>query len=33
MFKKIIVILLLFSSFCPYLGAEEDIKVENRGKI
>ena len=29
MFKKIIVILLLFSSF--YLGAEEDVKVENRG--
>ena len=31
MHKKIIVILLLFSSFCPYLGAKEEIKVENRG--
>ena len=31
MFKKIIVILLLFSSFCPYLGAKEELKVENRG--
>ncbi len=31
MFRKIIVILLLFSSFCPYLVAEEELKVENRG--
>jgi hypothetical protein len=31
MHKKIIVILLLFSSFCPYLCAEEELKVENRG--
>ena len=31
MFRKIIVILLLFSSFCSYLGAKEEIKVENRG--
>ena len=30
MFKKIIVILLLFSSFCPQAGAEE-LKVEPRG--
>ena len=29
MFKKIIVILLLFSSLCPQIWAEEDIKVEN----
>ena len=32
MFKKIIVILLLFSSLCPQIWAEE-LKVENRGKI